>query len=146
MPSGSLLDMDGFVRNVVGIQNLSETRLFRDVKQTSNKSTDEGRSLFEITAAVASAHTRPAPPSAHRPYRRASRGVARLCSSASPSVSGALAMRFFRTAPHGSRRGSARRAGGDGAASGKVVDMMAPFRLALRVLARTALATGPAPR
>ena len=36
MPSGSLLDMDGFVRNVVGIQNLSETRRRNDIYEQNS--------------------------------------------------------------------------------------------------------------
>lgn len=36
MPSGSLLDMDGFVRNVVGIQNLSETRRRNDIYEKNS--------------------------------------------------------------------------------------------------------------
>ena len=36
MPSGSLLDMDGFVRNVVGLQNLAETRRRNDIYEQNS--------------------------------------------------------------------------------------------------------------
>ena len=36
MPSGSLLDMDGFVRNVVGLQNLEETRRRNDIYEKNS--------------------------------------------------------------------------------------------------------------
>ena len=36
MPSGSLLDMDGFVRNVVGMQNLDETRRRNDIYEKNS--------------------------------------------------------------------------------------------------------------